>query len=111
MVNRYLFLTGFMIFAILSNSIGFSHLSVSAVQESMFLDHHASDLVQPGDDLDSGKNKAIFYESHVVIVFLIICIAIAGNRNTALFRRARLLTPVFYQSNYVGRSLLNQSIN
>ncbi|WP_456272128.1 hypothetical protein [Bacillus sp. AK031] len=106
-MNRYVFITGFIILAILTNSIEFGHISVSAVQESTLADHHAFDAMQPGDEHDYGKNKSFFYDSQVLLVFLILCLAIACNRNSVFLRRQIFLTPVFYQSNYVDNNLLN----
>ncbi|WP_421383862.1 hypothetical protein ACOJQI_04580 [Bacillus salacetis] len=106
MVNRFLLLTGFIIFAILTNSIGYGHFSVTAVQESTISDHH-SDYVQYGDHFDSGKSKTVYYETLILIVFLILGLAVASNLNAALNRRLIMLTPVFHQSNYVDQSLLN----
>jgi hypothetical protein len=111
-MNRFTFLMGFMIFAILTNSIGYAHFSVNAVQESTLSDHHLTDSVQHGDHFDSGKSKAVFYVTQILLIFLILCLAIASNRNASLFRRLIMLIPVFHQSNYVDSSLLNnQSTN
>ncbi|RIW33233.1 hypothetical protein D3H55_11275 [Bacillus salacetis] len=110
-MNRFLFLIGFMIFAILTNSIGFGHYSVNAVQESTLMDHHLTDLAQPGDHYDSGKSKAVVTETQVLLIFLILCLAMASNQNASLSRRLIMLMPVFHQSNYVDRSLLNNQTN
>jgi hypothetical protein len=107
-VNRYVFLTGFIILAILTNSIGFGHFSFNAVQESTLADHHASDVFQPGDQHDHGKNKSLFHDSQVLLVFLILCLAVACSRDTVFLRRRILFTPVFYQSNFVDYNLLNK---
>jgi hypothetical protein len=109
MVNRFLFLTGFIIFAILTNSIGNGHLSLSAVQESTISDHHF-DYVQNGDNFDSGKSKTVFHETYILLIFLVLSLAVASNRNSALYRRLIMLTPVFYQSNYVDKPHLNNQL-
>jgi hypothetical protein len=108
-VNRFIFLTGFILFAILTNSIGYGHFSLSAVQESTLTDVHLTDQVHQEDHFDSGKSKAglYLYETHILLVLLILCLTLASNRNAARHRRLIMLVPVFNQSNYVDQTLLN----
>jgi hypothetical protein len=106
-VKRYVFLISFIILAILTNSIGFGHGSISAVQESTLADHHSLDLFQPGDHHDHGKNKSLFHDSQVLLVFLILILGIACSRETVFLRKLILFTPVFYQANYLDNNLLN----
>lgn len=106
MVNRFLLLTGFILFAILTNSIGYGHFSLSATQEIALLDYQSSDY-QDGEQVTSGKSKAAINKSHALLVLLILCLLMASNRNASFVQRKIVLTPVFYQSNYVDQSLLN----
>ncbi|WP_409253105.1 hypothetical protein V1502_03995 [Bacillus sp. SCS-153A] len=105
-MNRFLFLAGFILLAILTNSIGNGHFSVNIVAESSLLDQHMSDHVEPGEHLDSGNSKAVFNDTLVLLVLLMLCLTALSNWS-AFHRRMIVLTPIFYQSNYVDQSLFN----
>ncbi|MCU9614806.1 hypothetical protein OEV98_14780 [Caldibacillus lycopersici] len=90
----------------LSNFIGSCTLHINAFEEFTISDHFISSDNNQSLDTTSSDNHFAILQHLIIGIFLIISITITVNRFIKWKARATILTPVFYQSNYVRTSPL-----
>jgi hypothetical protein len=106
-MNRHLFLAFLIVFISLTNSLGYGHIQSIAVQENTISDNNNSDDYLPLDNIFNGKHN-ITFQDLVLIIFLILSLTKSLNLLIKFIQRYVILTPIFYQSNYVDTPLLKK---
>lgn len=104
-MSRYSNFAFLIVFITLTNSFWYGHIQENAIQETHTANHFDFDNDLPLDTFVDGKYKSKF-QCLVLLTFIILSFTKLIRLLTELKRRCIILTPIFYQSNYVDTPLL-----